>query len=207
MMFFESLFSFILSNINYYTIFILMIIESSFIPFPSEIILIPAGVLCSLGDLNLFLCVFCGAFASLIGALINYFIGKKLGRSYILKHQKLFFINKKHLHNSEHFFKKYGNITTFVGRLIPVIRQYISIPAGFSNMNLFKFSIFTFLGAFIWSGFLVFIGYFFAENANSLLSLYNNILVIIIALFLIAILLVKVFSRKFNKNKSKQHIK
>jgi membrane protein DedA with SNARE-associated domain len=179
-----------------------MTIESSFIPFPSEIILIPAGILCSIGNLNLFLCIIFGAFASVLGALINYFIGKNLGRAYILKHNKLFFINKKHLYNSEHFFKKYGGITTFVGRLIPVIRQYISIPAGFSNMNLFKFSIFTFLGAFIWSAFLVFIGYFFAENANNLLSIYNHFLLIIIAIFLIIVLLVKIFYKRLNIKKT-----
>ncbi|MFA5745803.1 MAG: DedA family protein, partial [archaeon] len=105
---FETLFGFFLNNINYLSIFILMTIESSFIPFPSEVIMIPAGFLVATGKLNIFLAILFGILGSIVGAVINYVIGKYLGRKLILKNKKFFFINEKHLEWSEKYFKKHG---------------------------------------------------------------------------------------------------
>jgi membrane protein DedA with SNARE-associated domain len=174
-----------------------MTIESSFIPFPSEIIIIPAGYLAYQGDLNLTLVIIVGIIGSIFGALINYFIGKKLGRKYILKHQKLFFINKKHLINSELFFKRYGGITTFIARLIPVVRQYISLPAGFSNMNLSRFILWTSLGVSIWVIFLAFLGFFIGNSLSmEVISIYNWIILSVLGISIIIVTFIYFKKRK-----------
>lgn len=184
-------------SLGYFGIFILMTIESSFIPFPSEIIIIPAGYLAYQGDLNLTLVIIVGIIGSIFGALINYFIGKKLGRKYILKHQKLFFINKKHLINSELFFKRYGGITTFIARLIPVVRQYISLPAGFSNMNLSRFILWTSLGVSIWVIFLAFLGFFIGNSLSmEVISIYNWIILSVLGISIIIVTFIYFKKRK-----------
>jgi membrane protein DedA with SNARE-associated domain len=178
---FETLFSYFLNNINYFSIFILMTIESSFIPFPSEVIMIPAGYLVVVGKLNIFLAIFFGMLGSIAGAVINYVIGKYLGREIILKHKKFLFINEKHLRTTENYFKRNGVKTTFIGRLIPVVRQYISLPAGFANMNFGKFVLFTSLGAGIWVAFLTILGYSIGQSAaQSIVHTLNIILVFIV---------------------------
>ena len=178
---FESLFALFLNNLNYFSIFLLMAVESSFIPFPSEIIMIPAGFLASTGNLNLYLVIFFGILGSIVGAVINYAIGKYLGREIILKHKKLLFINEKHLHTTEKYFKKSGAKTTFFGRLIPVIRQYISIPAGFANMHFGKFILFTAIGAGIWTAFLAILGYSIGLSAaQGIVHVINRVLVFIV---------------------------
>jgi membrane protein DedA with SNARE-associated domain len=120
----------------------------------------------------------------------------------IFNYGKLFFIKEKHIIKSERYFAKHGEITTFLGRLIPGIRQLISLPAGFSKMNLFKFCLFTSLGAGIWSIILVYLGYFYGENPNLMensLGTITLILILISAIFLITYLLVKlIWKRKAN---------
>ena len=183
-----------------------MLIESSFFPFPSEVILPPAGVLAARGQMSLTIIIFLGIIGSLCGALINYFLALHLGRKVINKlifnYGKLFFIKEKHIIKSERYFAKHGEITTFLGRLIPGIRQLISLPAGFSKMNLFKFCLFTSLGAGIWSIILVYLGYFYGENPNLMensLGTITLILILISAIFLITYLLVKlIWKRKAN---------
>ncbi len=156
------------SKYGYFLIFILMAIESSFIPFPSEVVLPPAGYLASKGKLDLLLSVFSGVMGSLAGAYVNYFLALKLGRNlvyqFVEKKGKWFLLKKEHLEKVEKFWDKYGHISTFSGRLIPGIRQLISIPAGFARMPLLPFTIYTALGAFIWCLFLALCGYFFGQN-------------------------------------------
>lgn len=190
---------FLVSNIGYLSVFLLMTLESSFVPFPSEIIMIPAGYLAFKGELNLLLVVLFGVLGSICGALINYYIGKILGRKFILKRKKFFFIKQKTLEKSERFFKKYGGITTFIGRLIPAVRQYISLPAGFSNMKLSKFILYTFLGSFVWSLFLALLGFFIGNSlSTAILGTYNLVILIILGIFILfAIVFYIIKNKKF----------
>ena len=151
-------------------VFILMTIESSFIPFPSEVIMIPAGFMASRGELtfgqppiDLTIVFLCGLFGSLAGAYINYYLAMVLGRPFLYRYGKYFFIKPAVLTRAEEIFLKYGEITTFICRLLPAIRQLISLPAGISKMRLSRFSLFTGLGAGIWSLILLGIGYYFGS--------------------------------------------
>jgi len=183
-----------IGSLGYVGIFLLMVIESSFIPFPSEVILIPAGVLIAKGQMNAGIVFAVGVLGSLVGALINYFLAFYLGRkvinNLILKYGSFFLITKDKLLNSEKYFEKYGAVTTFIGRLIPVVRQLISIPAGFSNMNLFKFSLFTSLGAGLWVFVLILVGYVFGENLQ---LVEENLRTITLSVVLICVLFMLVY--------------
>lgn len=169
-------------EIGYIGTFIWMTIESSFIPWPSELLLIPQGALAAQGQMKLSLIFFAGLLGSLTGALINYFLALCLGRTtidfLISKYGKIFFIDREKISKSETYFKKHGEITTFIGRLIPGIRQLISIPAGFSRMNLFRFSLFTALGAGIWTGILIYLGYLFGNNSELITENLHTISII-----------------------------
>jgi membrane protein DedA with SNARE-associated domain len=149
---------------GYLGIFILMTIESSFIPFPSEIVLIPAGYLASKGEMNMGLIMASGLGGSMAGAFINYYLALLLGRKILRRYGKYFFINENAIEKMDNYFEKHGHISTFIGRLIPGIRQLISIPAGLARMNLTVFSIYTALGAGIWAFILVILGYAIGEN-------------------------------------------
>ena len=179
----ESLLIFI-NSIGYLGIFIGMTIESSFFPLPSEIVLIPAGVLIAKGQMNFFLAFIAGVLGSIAGAWINYslalFLGRKTCDFFIVKYGKFFFIGKKQIKKTEHYFKKHGEITTFTGRLIPIARHLISIPAGFSRMNAWKFTFFTALGAAVYTSFLLGVGYFFGSNAQPILKIVTGIFLVII---------------------------
>jgi membrane protein DedA with SNARE-associated domain len=155
---------------GYVMIFVLMAVESSFIPLPSEVIMIPAGFLayrgeltCANPSLDMTIAIICGATGSIAGAYVNYFLALKLGRPILYRYGKYFFLKEHTLRRAEEIFNEYGSITTFVCRLIPAIRHLISIPAGLSRMNHFKFTFFTGLGAGIWSAILAFIGYYLAS--------------------------------------------
>lgn len=161
------------SSWGYLGIIILMTLESSFIPFPSEVVMIPAGYLAHKGELNLFLCILSGVFGSVLGALINYYICFFWGKKFVLKFGKYFGINEKKFSKFEEFFLKYGEISTFICRLLPGIRQYISMPAGLSKMKLLNFIFFTALGSAIWVSILAFLGYFIGEN-EELIKTYLN---------------------------------
>ena len=156
---------------GYLGIFIMMAIESSFIPFPSEIVLIPAGYLASQGELSFSLIMTSAISGSMVGSFINYFLAFSLGRRIVQKYGKYFFIKESALIKMENYFAKYGAISTFIGRVIPGIRQLISIPAGLSRMNLVIFSSYTALGAGIWALILTLLGYFIGEN-QELIDIY-----------------------------------
>lgn len=152
---------------GFFLIFLFMTIESSFIPFPSEVIIIPAGFLAYRGELtfgepyiDLVVALLCGLAGSMAGAFINYYIGMSLGRPFIYRYGRWFFIKPQLFLRAEQIFLEYGEITTFVCRLLPAIRQLISLPAGLARMPIMKFSLFTALGAGIWSAILCGIGYY-----------------------------------------------
>lgn len=172
---------------GYLGIFLLMTVESSFIPFPSEIVLIPAGYLASKGEMSMGMIMFSALGGSMVGAFINYYLALTLGRKILSKYGKYFFIKENALKKMDSYFEKHGHISTFIGRLIPGIRQLISIPAGLSRMNLAVFSIYTALGAGIWALILVMLGYFIGEN-QELISMYLKqiTITVLIALFLLA---------------------
>jgi len=149
---------------GYLGIFLLMVVESSFIPFPSEIVLVPAGYLASKGDMSITYIMLSGVGGSLVGALINYYLALTLGRKILQKYGKYFFIKESALVKMEEYFRAHGHISTFTGRLIPGIRQLISIPAGLARMNLAEFSFYTSLGAGIWALILTLLGYFIGSN-------------------------------------------
>jgi len=156
---------------GYFGIFLLMAVESSFLPFPSEIVLIPAGYLAEQGQMSVPLIMGSALAGSLLGAFINYYLALTLGRKFLQNYGKYFFINEATLEKMENFFAKHGAISTFIGRLIPGIRQLISVPAGLSRMNLTVFSIYTALGASIWAFILTMLGYFIGEN-QELIDIY-----------------------------------
>lgn len=169
---------------GYLGIFLLMAIESSFIPFPSEIVLIPAGYLASKGDMNLGMIMSSALGGSMVGAFINYYLALLLGRRILQKYGRYFFINENALVKMDSYFEKHGAISTFIGRLVPGIRQLISIPAGLSRMNLVVFSTYTALGAGIWALILVMLGYFIGEN-QELIDTYLKQIVISIMFVLV----------------------
>jgi membrane protein DedA with SNARE-associated domain len=171
---------------GYLGIFLLMAVESSFIPFPSEIILIPAGYLASKGDMSLGMIMGAALGGSLVGAFINYYLALLLGRKILKRYGKYFFISENALEKMDNYFDKHGAISTFIGRLIPGIRQLISIPAGLSRMNLAVFSIYTALGAGVWALILTMLGYFIGENQELIDTYLKQItMVVLVALVLL----------------------
>jgi len=170
-------------SLGYTGIFIMMFLESSFFPFPSEVVMIPAGYLASKGEMNIYLVLLFGILGSLAGALFNYYFAIKLGRAFLLRYGKYVLISEETILKMEDFFKAHGHISTFSGRLIPVVRQYISLPAGLARMNIFVFSLYTSLGAGIWVLILTILGYFLGNN-QALVKEYLHIIVIVILILL-----------------------
>ena len=182
-------------ELGYLGIFIMMSIESSFIPFPSEIVMIPAGFAASQGEMNIVLVLLAAFAGSMIGAWINYFLAMTLGRKFLYAYGHYFFMKPQTLDKMERFFQAHGAVSTFTGRLIPGIRQLISIPAGLSKMSFSLFSLYTFLGAAIWSTILVLLGYFLGEN-EGLIDEYKHEIGYLILLGVVVILAVYTYLHK-----------
>jgi len=158
-----------MAHMNYYTITLLMAIESSFIPFPSEVIVPPAAYKAAQGDLNIFLVIFFSTLGALIGALFNYYIALTIGRAAIYSFartriSRMLLIEPKSIEKAENYFVKNGNISTLIGRLIPGIRQLISVPAGLSRMPLKYFILYTTIGALSWNIILALLGYYIPQE-------------------------------------------
>jgi len=183
---------------GYVGIFLLMTLESSFIPFPSEIVLIPAGYLVANGEMNFLLIMVSALSGSMIGAFTNYYLAFFLGRKFLTKYGKYFFIGENSLKRMDDYFETHGAVSTFIGRLIPGIRQLISIPAGLAKMNLVIFSIYTVLGACIWALILVLLGYFIGEN-QELIDIYLKQITIIVMMILFLFTLFYIYRHKKNK--------
>lgn len=194
-------------DLGYWGIFIMMFLESSFFPFPSEVVMIPAGYLAYKGEMNLFLAVLSGIAGSLAGAVFNYFLAMRFGRAFIQRYGKYVLIKEETMQKMEDFFAKHGHISTFSGRLIPAVRQYISLPAGLSKMNLLKFSLYTSLGAGIWVLILALLGYFIGHN-QELISEYLRIIIVailvLLAIFILIYVRLKLKKTIFPTNKKRE---
>lgn len=193
-------------DLGYMGIFIMMFLESSFFPFPSEVVMVPAGYLAYKGEMNLFWAIFAGIAGSLAGAVFNYLLALKFGRAFLQRYGKYVLIKEETIERMESFFEKHGHISTFSGRLIPAVRQYISLPAGLAKMNLLKFSIYTSLGAGIWVLILALLGYFIGHN-QALISEYLRVIIIsilvLLAVFILFYIRIKMKKSIFiKKNKS-----
>lgn len=158
---------------GYTGIVIMMLLESSFFPFPSEVVMIPAGYLAYRGEMNMVLAIFMGIVGSWLGALVNYYLAVAFGRPFLLRYGKYFLIDEAKFTKVEGFFRRHGEISTFTGRLIPVLRQYISFPAGLARMNMAHFLFFTGLGAGLWVAVLAVIGYVAGQN-EELIRRYSH---------------------------------
>lgn len=173
----ESIVS-IVGDLGYLGIILGMFVESSFIPFPSELVLPPAGVLVARGEMSFILVLFSAILGSLLGAFLNYFLSLHFGRRVvnilIEKYGKFMLLSKSSLDKSDYYFKNHGSITTFTGRLIPAVRQLISIPAGFAKMPLGKFTLYTALGSGIWSTILIYVGVLYGNNKDSIDSFLGS---------------------------------
>ena len=210
-----------LEHLNYWTIMLLMTIESSFIPFPSEVVVPPAAYKAAVNDeMNVYLVVLFATIGANIGALINYFLAKWLGRPIVYKFANSRFghmclIDEDKVKRAEVFFDKHGAVSTFVGRLIPGIRQLISIPAGLARMRIAPFLLYTTIGAGIWNAILAAIGYYLStvpgiETEEQLLEKVGEYskeigyIFIVLAVLIVGFLVYKGMGKKKDKGMKKE---
>ena len=182
MEFFQTLLDWYMANLNYFTIALLMAIESTFLPLPSEVVIPFASFKAAQGELNIFLVVLFGTFGALSGSLINYFLAYYLGRPIVYRFAesrtgKFFLLSKEKVEHAENYFIRNGKTSTFIGRLVPGIRHLISIPAGLAKMNLRDFIIFTVSGAGIWNIILAVVGFFLYEVRDKIYAYLDDILI------------------------------
>ncbi|MFM7481530.1 MAG: DedA family protein [Candidatus Methylopumilus sp.] len=158
----------VISSMGYGGIVLLMAIESACIPLPSEIIMPFAGYLVYKSQMVLWIVAFMGALGCVLGSIPAYYIGKTGGRNLAEKYGRFVLISKKDLKMADDWFKNYGEIIIFIGRLLPAVRTFIALPAGIARMNMTKFIIYTFVGSFIWCWTLAYIGMVFGEQWDTL---------------------------------------
>lgn len=195
----QALFSWFVEHANYLFVFVFMVIESSFIPFPSEVVVPPAVYLAMTGsDMDAWIVVALATAGAIVGALINYVLALWLGRPIVYAFANsrvghMLLIDEAKVVKAEQYFAKHGSISTFIGRLIPAVRQLISIPAGIARMNIGKFIFFTGLGAFIWNCILGLLGYMLSQSVSrdqlfAAIEKYNGYLTIAgLALFAVCV--------------------
>lgn len=188
---FEQIVTWIVHTVGvwgYTGIVVLMFLESSFFPFPSEVVVAPAGYLAAQGEMSLGLVIAAGIAGSLLGALFNYWLAVRWGRPFFERYGRYLLISRASLHKADVFFTRHGHISTLVGRLLPGIRQYISLPAGLARMDLVLFSLFTALGAGVWVTVLAVAGYLFGQNQQLLMARIHTIGIALVGLCLLLVL-------------------
>jgi membrane protein DedA with SNARE-associated domain len=192
--FFHSLFDWYMANLNYLTVALLMAIESTFLPLPSEVVIPFAAYKAAQGQLNVFGVVLFGTVGALCGSLINYFLAKYLGRPLVYKFAdsgigKVFLLSKEKVEHAENYFIRNGRTSTFIGRLVPGIRHLISIPAGLAKMSLRDFMFYTFIGAGIWNIILAIVGFYLYEVREKIFPYLGYILFALGAGFVIFLII------------------
>ena len=209
----ETLIQFCLDHLNYWTVTLFMAIESSFIPFPSEAVVPPAAWKAAVsGDMNVVLVVLFATLGALIGAFVNYYLAVWLGRPIVYKFSNSRFghmclIDEAKVQNAERYFDKHGAVSTFIGRLVPAVRQLISIPAGLARMGLGRFVLYTSLGAGVWNAILAALGYYMStipgmqteESVMNKVKEYSGeigVVFIVVAVLIVAYLAYKGLKKK-----------
>ena len=209
----DTLIQFCLDHLNYWTVTLFMAIESSFIPFPSEAVVPPAAWKAAVtGEMSLVLVILFATLGAIIGALINYFLAMWLGRPIVYKFANsrighMCLIDEAKVQNAEAYFDKHGAISTFVGRLVPAVRQLISIPAGLARMGMGRFLLYTTLGAGTWNVILALLGYYMAsipglqteEAVMNKVKEYSSeigMVFLVVALFIVGYLIYKGYKKK-----------
>ena len=180
----------LINTYGYAAVFLLMTLESALIPIPSEITMTFAGFLSGTGHMNFWIAVLLGALGNLIGSLLAFWLGEKMGEEWIRiairKWGKWILVHEKDFDMSLAWFKKYGQGITFGSRLLPIVRTFISLPAGIADMNIVKFGVYTFIGSFIWSGLLAYLGLKLGQNWLSIEPFFRQFQFVIIGLFVAA---------------------
>jgi len=187
---FQSLLDWYMANLNYFTVALLMMIESTFLPLPSELVVPFAAYKAAQGELNVFLVILFGTIGALSGSLINYTLAYYLGRPLVYKFAgsrlgRVFLLTKEKVVHAEEYFIRNGKTSTFIGRLVPGVRHLISIPAGLSKMNLRDFMLYTFIGAGIWNVILAVIGYYVYEMQDKIIPYLDDIMIVLGAGFVV----------------------
>jgi membrane protein DedA with SNARE-associated domain len=209
MEFIQQVIDWYMQNIGYLTVFLLMMIESTVLPMPSELVIPPAAYLAARGDLNIFLVVLAGTAGALTGSLINYVVARTLGRKIVYaladtKWAHVIFLTREKVEKAENFFIRNGKSGTLIGRLVPGVRHLISIPAGLAKMPLPTFMLWTFIGAGLWNIILSMLGYFFYSQQDLLKQYYEELKWAVLAVGVIfTVFLVVKSVRKRNANKQK----
>ena len=204
---FHDIITWYMAHINYGTVFLFMTIESSFVPFPSEIVVPPAAWKAAQGEMNVVLVAVAGTLGSIAGALINYSLALYLGRKVVYsladtKWAHMLLINRQGIEKAEKVFNTYGNSSTFFGRLIPAIRQLISLPAGLSKMPMTSFLFFTTLGSGIWNIILAALGYFLFSQKELLEKYYHDMKYVGLAIGVLFIIYIVYKIRKSRKGRA-----
>jgi membrane protein DedA with SNARE-associated domain len=181
-----------ISSYGYFAVFIFMTLESALIPIPSEVTMVFAGFLSGLGIMNIWVIILIGAFGNLVGSLLAFWLGRKMGEEWIRvairKWGKWILIHEKDFDKALYWFEKYGQGITFGSRLLPIVRTFISLPAGISKMDVKKFSFYTFIGSFIWSGVLAFVGLKLGQNWTAVEPFFRKFQFVIIGLVVLAVI-------------------
>jgi membrane protein DedA with SNARE-associated domain len=200
---FQSVLDWYMANLNYFTVALLMLIESTFLPLPSEIVMPFAAYKAAQGDLNVFIVIIAGTIGALSGSMINYTLAYYLGRPLVYRFAesavgKVFLLSKEKVLHAEEYFLRNGKSSTFIGRLVPGVRHLISIPAGLAKMKLRDFLLYTFIGAGIWNIILAVIGYYVYEIREKIFPYLGQILIALGVGFVIYLIIKAKKNKKAN---------
>ena len=186
--------AFMVEKVGYFGIFIGMFLESTIVPIPSELVIVPAGIAASKNLMDIKLVIAVGVMGNIAGAIFSYYLSMIYGKKFFEKFGEYFFVKPKNLEHIDKFFAKYGAISVFMGRLLPGFRHFISIPAGVAKMTMKKFVFYTFFGSAIWDTILAFTGFFIGENQQLIHKKLQEALFIILT-FAISLMIFYIFRK------------